>query len=59
VYVPDDRHLCRITPEGRLGVPFSDDPRTDVAIRCEACRITYRTSGRTVARALRKRVLHR
>jgi hypothetical protein len=59
VYVPGDEHLCRITPEGRMGVPFSDDPRADVAIRCEACRVTYRTSGRAVARALRKGVVHR
>ncbi|HEY7048020.1 MAG TPA: hypothetical protein VH373_12420 [Jatrophihabitantaceae bacterium] len=59
VYVPDDQHLCRITPEGRMGVPFSDDPRADVAIRCETCRVTYRTSGRAVARALRKGVVPR
>ena len=59
VYVPDDKHLCRITPEGRLGVPFSDDPRAHVAIRCDACRVTYRTSGRAVARTLRKGVIHR
>jgi hypothetical protein len=51
--------LCRITAEGRLGVPFSDDPRADVAIQCNACRVTYRTSGRAVARMLRKGVVHR
>ncbi len=59
MYVPADRYLCRITAEGRLGVPFSDDPRADVAIRCDACRVTYRTSGRAVARALRKGTVHR
>jgi len=59
VYVPDARSLCRITAEGRLGVPFSDDPRADVTIQCNACRVTYRTSGRAVARMLRKGVVHR
>ena len=59
VYVPDDQHVCHITPEGRLGVPFSDDPRADVAIRCEAFRVMYRTSGRAVARATRSGVVHR
>lgn len=59
VYVPASRHLCRITVDGRLGVPFSDDPRADVAIQCTSCRVTYRTSGRAVARMLRKGVVHR